>query len=149
MDPNVWGPSLWKFLHIVSLNYPKSPNQIDKTNYYNFYNNLKTMLPCNTCQMHFTQYLQNNPPKLNSQMDLITWTIDLHNDVNKRNNKKIYSYDEALTLIKKNMEDEKNKKPPQKSNLIFIIIFIVLIVIIIGLILYILKNIKTKKVIRY
>jgi len=149
MDPKVWGPSLWNFLHICSFNYPKNPTRDDIMNHNNFLNSLKYIIPCANCQTHYSEYLNKHPPKLNSQMDFITWVIDLHNDVNKRNNKKIYSYDESLELIRSNMENKNKSQSTTKSKNIYIAIFVVLVIIIILLLLYIFKNMKTKKVIRY
>ena len=33
-------------------------------------------------------------------MDLINWTIKMHNEVNKKNNKKEYTFEEGLKMIK-------------------------------------------------
>ena len=37
MDPEIWGPSTWIFLHTITLNYPNNPTIYDKQNYKNFY----------------------------------------------------------------------------------------------------------------
>ena len=29
MDPNIWGPQLWFSLHIITLNYPNNPSDIE------------------------------------------------------------------------------------------------------------------------
>ena len=26
MEPNIWGPGAWTFLHSITLNYPNNPN---------------------------------------------------------------------------------------------------------------------------
>ena len=31
MNPKFWGPHGWIFLHTVTMNYPKEPNNQDKT----------------------------------------------------------------------------------------------------------------------
>ena len=36
MDPEIWGPSAWIFLHTITLNYPNNPTIYDKQNYKNF-----------------------------------------------------------------------------------------------------------------
>ena len=36
MDPNIWGPQLWFSLHIITFNYPNTPNNTDKQTYKNF-----------------------------------------------------------------------------------------------------------------
>jgi len=46
MNPKFWGPHAWIFLHSVTMNYPKEPNNQDKTLYRNFFSSLKRVLPC-------------------------------------------------------------------------------------------------------
>jgi len=43
---NVWGPSAWTFLHTITFNYPEDPTEDDKRKYYNFFMNIKDVLPC-------------------------------------------------------------------------------------------------------
>ena len=42
---------------------------------------------------------------LSKKINLINWTIDMHNAVNKINKKKIYGYTEALEIIRNNYEN--------------------------------------------
>ena len=45
LDPKVWGPHYWFFLHTLALTYPESPNEVIKKNFmifikiYYFYSN--------------------------------------------------------------------------------------------------------------
>ena len=116
MDPIVWGPKLWFFMHTISFNYPENPNQEDKRNYYDFFHNLKNIIPCSVCKNHYAQHLQNNPitPSLDTKQNLVQWVIDLHNEVNKTLGKKIYQYDEVINLYKK--EYSTNYKESKKNN---------------------------------
>jgi hypothetical protein len=50
----VWGPPMWHVLHTISFNYPINPSNEDKINYYNYYNNLKYILPCKYCRDNLT-----------------------------------------------------------------------------------------------
>ena len=34
LDPKIWGPHYWFFLHTIALNYPLYPNDISKRKYY-------------------------------------------------------------------------------------------------------------------
>ena len=61
MDPEIWGPHAWQFLHSITLSYPDNPTLEDKNNHAQFFNSLKDILPCQKCQDHFTQNLQENP----------------------------------------------------------------------------------------
>ena len=37
MDPKVWGPNAWIFLHSITMNYPKNPTNEDKEKYRTFF----------------------------------------------------------------------------------------------------------------
>lgn len=159
MDPTKWGPHLWFYLHTISLNYPENPNFHTKTNFLEFFNALKNTIPCEKCKNHYSSYLLTNPPRLNSRKELIMWTIDLHNMVNQSLGKKIYTYEEALTLYKNHYSNQftelshiEYSTNVQDSNNKFIkVVQITIIVLIIIYCLYYLVNcrkIRTKKFVR-
>ena len=87
MDPSVWGPHAWIFLHTISLQYPTSPTQIEKVKHREWLNNLKYVIPCQKCRNHYSNYITKNPPNLESKKEFVDWVWELHNDVNKRNGK--------------------------------------------------------------
>ena len=107
---NVWGPPAWTFLHIVTYNYPENPTNEDKSNYLNFFDSLKHVIPCNKCKGHYKENLKkydlNN--SLDSRQDLVKWLIDLHNDVNRDNGKSVCT-DTRKTWSLKNLTFEKTK----------------------------------------
>ena len=58
-------------------------------------------LECPRCRRHLIIYMKNNPiQECNSKEKCISWFVNLHNDVNKRNNKKIYTEEETKELYK-------------------------------------------------
>jgi hypothetical protein len=101
MEPNVWGPPGWTFLHTVTFQYPENPTDLDKQKYYTFFNSLKNVLPCPNCREHYHENFENIPIRLESREDLIEWLIDIHNEVNKKNNKRIYTYKEVYNKYNK------------------------------------------------
>ena len=101
-SPTVWGPHIWKTIHYISLGYPETPSLNDKQIYKNFITSLKDVLPCAMCRKHFNELLTTHPlteQVLSSKINLINWCIDAHNLVNIRNNKKVFSYEEAINSI--------------------------------------------------
>ena len=128
MDPEIWGPRLWFFLHTISFNYPDNPSFDDMKNHQEFYENLVHIIPCATCATHYAEYINKNPPKLTNKHDLIKWTIDLHNNVNKRLGKKIYTYNEAVNLISNSfIKKSKEKESFFKWYFVAIIAIILLV----------------------
>ena len=101
MNPDVWGPHAWIFLHSVSLQYPSQPSQIEKTKHREWLTNLKYVIPCQKCRNHYSDYISRNPPNLNSKKEFVDWVWNLHNDVNSRSNKKLVSMDSFLSFYQK------------------------------------------------
>lgn len=131
MDPEVWGPHVWIFLHSVTLSYPKNPSETDKQNIKNFFIVVPEILPCPKCRNHFRGHYSENPLTdeiLSSKEKLVKWLISIHNSVNKMNGKPEMSYESVL-----NMYDELyNKK--NKNNETMKIVYILSIIIILLLI---------------
>jgi FAD-linked sulfhydryl oxidase len=101
MDPEIWGPSAWMFLHTITLNYPENPTYQDKHSYKVFFDSLKNVIPCPKCRGHYKQNLIQFPIQLNSKKELSQWLIDIHNQVNIKNNKRIYSFKEVNDIYNK------------------------------------------------
>jgi hypothetical protein len=103
MDPNVWGPKAWFFIHNIALTYPRNPNSEDKKIYKNFFVTIGKVLPCNTCKSHYAENLimSELDNGLKSNIDLFKWTVDMHNKVNKATHKRIISYEEAMNELNK------------------------------------------------
>lgn len=96
--PNVWGPFYWHTIHIVALGYPKNPTYTDKKCAKEFYESFAFLLPCDVCKKHYREHLSANPltPFLDSRKDLLKWTIDIHNSVNKALGKPIWTEEEVI-----------------------------------------------------
>ena len=99
----------WFNLHYMSYHYPNSPSEEDKKQ-------IKDLtlfmcdngISCNKCKYHFKKWCEENPieKNYNSKEELINWYFTLHNDINKRNKKKIFTREEVDKLyeIGKNNE---------------------------------------------
>lgn len=108
IGPDVWGPHGWKFLHFVALAYSNTPSDDDKNNYKTFFTSIGNILPCSLCSKHYKDNLNKNPltdKVLSNRRNLLYWTIDIHNEVNKINNKPELDYTTAIELIKNNFQN--------------------------------------------
>ena len=126
MEPNIWGPSAWTFLHTIALQYPELPTDDDKKQYYIFFNSLKDVLPCPNCRIHYSEHLDKFPIQLESRKELSEWLIDIHNEVNTMTGKRKHSYEE----VKKQYDKLYSKKQTNDyKNSSFLIILVVIIII--------------------
>jgi len=130
MEPEIWGPHAWQFLHSITLSYPDNPTLEDKNNHAQFFNSIQNILPCQSCRDHYTQNLQALPIEqhLDNKESLFRWSVDLHNRVNVMNNKREYSYDEVTELYEK-MYDKSNGIRLIGNKWLFIFLIILLIIL--------------------
>lgn len=99
MNQNIWGKCGWVLIHSIAINYPENPSPSEKENMINFFKLLGDVLPCRYCRQHYRRNMKELPINVNSKMELIWWTIDLHNRVNLSTGKKVLSRKEALKKI--------------------------------------------------
>jgi hypothetical protein len=130
MHPEIWGPSGWLFLHTITFHYPINPTQEQKIKHKELFENLVYTLPCARCAQHYSNNLKKYSldEALQTKDKLINWLIDIHNEVNKKNNKKVYSYDEVKEIYK-DMYSMKNKDKIGGFNLNTILIIVIIILI--------------------
>jgi len=82
MDTRFWGPSGWKFLHVLSFSYkPDNASLVAE-----FLGTLPYVLPCKFCRYSLTEYYQEHPygPALKSQKAFTQWLYTIHNCVNEK-----------------------------------------------------------------
>ena len=136
LGPNIWGPHLWKALHMISVGYPDEPNEEQKKNYKTFFENFYQVLPCSICSNNYKNNLKQLPitnDTMKNQQNLVKWVIDIHNIVNKELKKPIIEYDDALLLIFNNFNNSpkylENKENTSYTLFSLLIIFFILIII--------------------
>ena len=89
-----WGQALWKFFHILpgKINEPSCSPETIRTIFL-YIKNICRVLPCPICSQHATEYLSKiNDNKCITKKNLKDILYVFHNNVNKRNNTKLYAY---------------------------------------------------------
>ena len=86
LDPKVFGPHYWFFLHTISLNYPKYPNAVTKKKYYDFIQSLPLFIPVEKHASDFSKLLDEYPvsPYLDSRDSFVRWMHFIHNKINEK-----------------------------------------------------------------
>ena len=136
MNPDIWGPPGWTFLHSITFAYPNNPTDVDKKNFAQFFNSLATVLPCATCSSNYKQNLINDPVEnhLNNKKSLIKWLINVHNKVNIDNNKPTLSYKNVIDNYTKLYNNEPilsiNLSTPTNTSTNYIIYILILLTIV-------------------
>lgn len=101
-DPQEWGPHLWYYLHTCAANYPKNPSREQRRGMKNWLQNLKWTIPCKMCSDHYGSYIFKNQNRLDeicqNRENLFAFFVDIHNKVNRRNNKPEMSLEDAKKL---------------------------------------------------
>lgn len=100
--PHVWGPPWWYTLHNGALHYPEHAGPLHIERMKNFIIGIPIMVPCLNCKEHATAFIEKHKSKLDTicagKDSLFKFFVDFHNQVNKRYNKPVLSYDEAYAV---------------------------------------------------
>lgn len=86
-----WGTIIWRFFHVMVYNINENTFYQNKSEIINCINYIGMNLPCGACSFH---YKNNNflyHDKIFHKEGLITKIWDIHNNVNKLQNKKLFS----------------------------------------------------------
>lgn len=113
-----WGPYYWGTMHLTALHGP----QEDLATLVELYTRI---MPCPECKTHWTEYLQGHPV----QGDSFNWTVDAHNDVNKRLGKPIMDYETAKNLwtLRSNYASLPSSHFPIWILILFVFLFLLVV----------------------
>ena len=86
VDPAIWGPHLWRFLHVAAALPPRSRG---REKWRAVLEALRVSLPCPDCTGHYLAWHRAHPFRVMlggaaTRRAAMRWVLDLHNDVNQR-----------------------------------------------------------------
>ncbi len=86
LDPKIWGPHYWFFLHTVAMTYPHHPNAVTKKKYYEFIQNLPLFIPVEAISKEFEKFIDLYPitPYLDNRDSFVRWMHFAHNKINEK-----------------------------------------------------------------
>lgn len=134
MNMYLWQNITWIFYHKLSLNQDTSKNE----HYLKFFNSFQIIIPCSMCRNHYISMLKE--PEFNlkeniNKNNLFHFTINIHNNVNKRLGSSVWNYNQAKKYYNSfflNFRDVKKfinifmfhnfKKGPEKTQNLFIML---------------------------
>jgi hypothetical protein len=86
LDPKIWGPHYWFFLHTVAMTYPHHPNAVTKKKYYEFIQNLPLFIPVEEISKELEKFIDLYPitPYLDNRDSFVRWMHFAHNKINEK-----------------------------------------------------------------
>ena len=86
LDPKIWGPHYWFFLHTLAMTYPHHPNAITKKKYYEFVQNLPLFIPVDQISSEFSVLLDKYPVTsyLDNRESFVRWMHFIHTKINQK-----------------------------------------------------------------
>jgi hypothetical protein len=111
LDPKVWGPHYWFFLHTLAMTYPKYPNDVTKKKYYEFIQNLPLFIPVEQVSKEFAYLIDKYPiaPYLDNRDTFIKWMHFIHNKINEKLEKPLMSLNDFLVQYNNEYKSQNEK----------------------------------------
>lgn len=100
LDKQIWGSSGWRLIHAATFVYPENPSLEKQFAMWNFLHSLHEILPCLTCNKECAEYVLKNPPPVDNHKHLRYWAWKFHDTVNKRLNKKGWTWEQTKKYYK-------------------------------------------------
>lgn len=138
LDPKIWGPHYWFFLHTVSMTYPQNPSTVTKKKYYEFIQNLPLFIPVESISNDFSKLIEKYPitPYLDNRKSFIKWVHFIHNKINEKLEVIPLSMNDFLIQYYDNYKP-KNEKMLEQIKLKEKIIYFLILFLLIGISYYI------------
>ncbi len=94
VDPAIWGPHLWRFLHVTAA--LPAPRLRGRDKWRAVLEALRVSLPCPECTGHYQAWHRAHPFRAMLggtavRRAAMRWVLDLHNDVNRRRGIPVWS----------------------------------------------------------
>lgn len=97
----VWGPPTWNFLHAIALTYPQKADIVKRDAMILMLKSLEGVIPCKECRDHYADWFAREESRkvaFNGRESLFDALVDLHNSVNKMNNKPTIDHEKAHVI---------------------------------------------------
>ena len=137
LDPKVWGPHYWFFLHTIAMTYPYHPNTVTKKKFYEFIQNLPIFIPVEEISKEFSRLIEEYPinPYLDNRESFVRWMHFIHNKINDKLEKPNISLNDFFIKYYEEYKTQ-NEKNRQYYKWLNKIIYIFIIILLSGIIYY-------------
>ena len=131
MNPNIWGPHYWFFLHAVARHYPTHPSAVHRKIHYRLIMNFHEFIPDATSAKSFSALIKENPvtPYLDSRRDFMIWTNHIHNLMNERLDKDNVPFEKYENDFDEYYRPKQYQKRDGSKVLIYLVFIALLILV--------------------
>lgn len=107
MTKSEWGVPLWSILHKIAAGLPEAISKVDLVSTHQFFLQVSNYIPCAKCRVHYTEWCRSNPPSsINGRASAVNWVWRLHNNVNARNGKAEYPFEQLDKYCGKSIKSD-------------------------------------------
>lgn len=94
-----WHHDAWNRFHDYAVKYPRVPDARDKRSASRYYHRqFPQYVKCPKCRNDYMNMIREQPVRTNSRRELFDWTVDIHNNVNRKLHKPHVGYDRAAQI---------------------------------------------------
>ena len=138
LDPKIWGPHYWFFLHTVAMTYPHHPNAVTKKKYYEFIQNFPLFIPVESISKDFEKLIDLYPIStyLDNRESFVRWSHFIHNKINEKTEKPTIPLNEFFIQYY-NEYKSPNEKTIEYYKLREKVIYAGVVIVILGAIYYV------------
>lgn len=101
---DVWSFYKWRDMYSVAVTYPDNPSEEDMDQVEAYMRAQAHLMPCLKCAPHFSKHVNSSIKEARkSRKNLLLWLFSVHNDVNSRTGKPVYSTEDSIKSVSKFM----------------------------------------------
>ena len=112
LNPKIWLTKYMFIMKLISINYPKSPNDVSRKKYYDFIQNLPLFFPNEPLGNNLIKMLDKFPvtPYLESRLSFMKWVHFTNNKLRESIEETKLSFSESLEFFYEEFKSDRIKK---------------------------------------
>lgn len=112
LNPKIWLTKYMFIMKLISINYPKSPNDVSRKKYYDFIQNLPLFFPNEPLGNNLIKILDKFPvtPYLESRLSFMKWVHFTNNRLRESIEETKLSFSESLEFFYEEFKSDRTKK---------------------------------------
>ena len=112
LNPKIWLTKYMFIMKLISINYPKSPNDVSRKKYYDFIQNLPLFFPNEPLGNNLIKMLDKFPltPYLESRLSFMKWVHFTNNKLRESIEETKLSFSESLEFFYEEFKSDRTKK---------------------------------------